>query len=399
MMVQLLPSQRARHQTGIGKAAVPWRFIRPRSAQWSWYPDLDKPHRTGLNKSRFPLPNLFQRGRMFSFRGSHPDRRRFLAVAAAAGTVAILPARGAEAEAALVYDYGGKWDKSFNQAAYEGALRFKQETGIGFRDFEITNESQREQTLRTMARRGAALVIGVGFGHAVAIEKVARLYPDERFVLIDARVDLPNVQSVIYREEEGCFLVGMLAALASKTGTIGFVGGMDAPVTRKYLGAFTQGARAVKPDLAVLQTMVGTTAEAWTDPARGAELARSQLDRGADVLFAAAGASGLGVMQAAADAGKLSIGTDSNQNPLHPGSVLTSMIKRVDLAVYQALMTVRDGSWAGGTHSLGLKEQAIGWVIDGNNRALITPDMKAQVDRAAADILAGKIVPVDVAAP
>jgi basic membrane protein A and related proteins len=211
-------------------------------------------------------------------------------------------------------------------------------------------------------------------------------------------VDQPNVQSVIYREQEGCYLVGMLAALATKSGTLGFVGGMDVPITRRYLGAFIQGAHAVTPDLPILQTMVGTTADAWKDPARGAELARSQLDRGADVVFSAAGASGLGVMQAVADAGKLSIGVDADQSPLHPGSVLTSMIKRVDLAVYQSLSAMHDGSWHGGILSLGLKEQAIGWVYNDNNKTLITPEMKARVDQAQADILAGKIVPVDVTA-
>jgi basic membrane protein A len=324
-------------------------------------------------------------------------RRSFVALASAA---VMLPARAAETAAeagpALVYDYGGRWDKSFNEAAYNGAVRFRAETGIEFRDFEIASESQREQALETMARRKALLVVGIGFGHAVAIDKLARRYPEQRFTLIDAVVDLPNVQSVIYREQEGCFLVGMLAALATKTGTIGFVGGMDAPVTRRYLGAYIQGAHYVTPDLPVLETMVGTTPDAWKDPARGAELARSQIDRGADVIYAAAGASGLGVMQAVADAGKLSIGVDSNQNPLHPGSVLTSMLKRVDLAVYHSLIAAHDGSWQGGTHKLGLADQALGWVIDDNNRALITPEMKARVDQAEADILAGKIVAVDV---
>jgi basic membrane protein A len=341
---------------------------------------------------------IFGPDRGFKLPPASLTRRRFAALALAAGAAAVTPAAAGEVEPVLVYDYGGKWDKSFNQAAFEGAERFRQETGLGFRDFEIANETQREQILQTMARRGAALIVGVGFGHAVAIDKLARLYPKERFVLIDAVVDLPNVQSVVYREQEGCFLVGMLAALASQSGTIGFVGGMDAPVTRKYLGAFIQGARFVRPELVVLQTMVGTTADAWKDPPRGAELARSQLDRGADVIFAAAGASGLGVMQAVADAGKLSIGVDSNQNPLHPGSVLTSMIKRVDLAVYQSLMAAHDGSWHGGKLSLGLKEKALGWIIDDNNRALITPEMKARVDQAEADILAGRIVPVDVTA-
>jgi basic membrane protein A len=331
--------------------------------------------------------------------GSVLGRRRFIGLAALAGATASLPSLAAEAEPALVYDYGGKFDKSFNEAAYEGAERFKKETGIGYRDFEISSESQREQALQTMARRGASLVIGVGFGNAVAIDKLAKAYPQIRFTIIDAVVDQPNVQSVIYREQEGCFLVGMLAALSTKSGTIGFVGGMDVPITRRYLGAYIQGAHAVKPELPVLQTMVGTTPEAWKDPARGTELARSQLDRGADVIFAAAGASGLGVMQAVADAGKLSIGTDSNQGPLHPGSVLTSMIKRVDLAVYQSMLAAHDGSWQGGTLSLGLKEKGVGWILDDLNRALITPEMQARVDQAEADILAGKIVPVDVTKP
>ena len=331
--------------------------------------------------------------------GSVLGRRRFIGLAALAGAMASLPSLAAEAEPALVYDYGGKFDKSFNEAAYEGAERFKKETGIGYRDFEISSESQREQALQTMARRGASLVIGVGFGNAVAIDKLAKAYPQIRFAIIDAVVDQPNVQSVIYREQEGCFLVGMLAALSTKSGTIGFVGGMDVPITRRYLGAYIQGAHAVKPELPVLQTMVGTTPEAWKDPARGTELARSQLDRGADVIFAAAGASGLGVMQAVADAGKLSIGTDSNQGPLHPGSVLTSMIKRVDLAVYQSMLAAHDGSWQGGTLSLGLKEKGVGWILDDLNRALITPEMQARVDQAEADILAGKIVPVDVTKP
>ena len=331
--------------------------------------------------------------------GSVLGRRHFIGLAALAGAVAALPSFAAEAEPALVYDYGGKFDKSFNEAAYQGAERFKKETGIGYRDFEIASESQREQALQTMARRGAALVIGVGFANTVAIDKLAKAYPQIRFAIIDAVVDQPNVQSVIYREQEGCFLVGMLAALATRSGTIGFVGGMDVPITRRYLGAYIQGAHAAKPDLPVLQTMVGTTPDAWKDPARGAELARSQLDRGADVIFAAAGASGLGVMQAVADAGKLSIGTDSNQGPLHPGSVLTSMIKRVDLAVYQSMLAAHDGSWQAGTQSLGLKEKGVGWILDDLNRALITPEMQARLEQAEADILAGRIIPVDVTKP
>jgi basic membrane protein A len=318
-------------------------------------------------------------------------RRSFGRLTGASAVLLAWPASAAETEPVLVYDYGGKWDKSFNEAAYNGAERFKRETGVGYRDIEITNESQREQVLLTFAKREAALVLGIGFGHQAAMTRVAQAYPQVRFTIVDTVIDLPNVQSILFREAEGCFLVGMLAALATKTGTIGFVGGMDIPLVRRFFAGYAEGARFVDPKIELLETMTGTTAAAWSDPPRGAELARSQLDRGADVIFAAAGASGLGALQAVADAGKLSIGVDSNQNPLHPGSVLTSMVKRVDVAVYHSLMAAHDGSWTGGTISLGLKEDGLDWAFDDNNRALITPEMRARVEQAKADILAGRL--------
>ncbi len=324
-------------------------------------------------------------------------RRRDLAVLfGAAGLASAVPrASAAEAEPALVYDFGGKFDHSFNEAAFNGADRFRKETGQEFREIEISNESQREQAIMTMARRGSALVVGVGYGHQSAVAKAAQAYPNERFAIIDTIVDLPNVQSVVFREQEGCYLVGILAAMASRSNVIGFIGGMDSPVFRRVAAAYAQGAKSVKPDLEVLSTMTGTTAQAWVDPTRGAELARSQLSRGADVIFAGAGLTGLGVLQAAADAGKYSIGVDSNQNGLHPGSVLTSMLKRTDVAVYDALKSVKDGTWHGGTVSLGLKEDGLGWALDENNAKLITPDMKARVEAASADIVAGRLVPID----
>ncbi|HVJ56068.1 MAG TPA: BMP family ABC transporter substrate-binding protein [Aliidongia sp.] len=322
---------------------------------------------------------------------SRLTRRAFGRLAGAGTILLALPARAEEGEAALVYDYGGKWDKSFNEAAYNGAERFKKETGAGYREIEISSESQREQVLMTFARRGVPLIIGVGFGHQAAMTKAAQQYPQQRFAIIDTAIDLPNVQSIIFREAEGCFLVGMLAAMASKSGTIGFVGGMDIPLVRRVYAGYAEGAHYINPKLEVLETMTGTTPAAWTDPARGAELARSQLDRGADVIFAAAGATGLGALQAVADAGKLSIGVDSNQNPLHPGSVLTSMMKRVDTAVYQSLKSARDGSWKAGVISLGLKEDGLDWALDDNNRPLITPEMQARVQQAKEDILAGRL--------
>jgi basic membrane protein A len=296
---------------------------------------------------------------------------------------------------AVVFDMGGKFDKSFNEAAYTGAERFRKETGIAYREFEVTNETQREQALRTMARRGAQIVVGIGFAQASGMEKVAKEFPGTKFTIIDAVVELPNVQSIVFKEQEGSFLVGMAAAMASKTGKVGFVGGMDIPLIRKFALGYEEGARYVNPKVEVFQNMTGTTPAAWNDPTRGGELARSQFDRGADVVYAAAGATGLGVLQAAKDRGRLAIGVDSNQNHLQPGSVLTSMIKRVDEAVYGALKTAKDGTWKPGVRSLGLAENGVGYALDQYNRSLVTPEMERRLAQARADIVAGKIKVTD----
>jgi basic membrane protein A len=296
---------------------------------------------------------------------------------------------------AVVFDMGGKFDKSFNEAAYAGAERFKKDTGIAYREFEVTNETQREQAQRNMARRGSHIVVGIGFAQASAIEKVAKEFPATKFVIIDGVVDLPNVQSIVFKEHEGSFLVGMAAAMASRTGKIGFVGGMDIPLIRKFALGYEEGARHVNPKIEIFQNMTGTTPAAWNDPTRGGELARSQFDRGADVVYAAAGATGLGVLQAAKDRGKLAIGVDSNQNHLQPGTVLTSMIKRVDLAVYDALRTARDGTWKPGRRVIGVAENGVGYTVDQHNRHLITPEMERRLAQARADIVAGKIKVTD----
>jgi basic membrane protein A len=299
---------------------------------------------------------------------------------------------------AVVYDTGGKFDKSFNEAAYNGAERFKKETGIAFREFEIQNESQREQALRNLARKGATIIVAVGFSQAAAVAKVAKEFPKVEFTLIDDVVDLPNVQSVLFKEHEGSFLVGVLAAMASKTGKVGFVGGMDIPLIRKFECGYAQGVKYARPDAQVFDNMTGTTPAAWNDPTKGGELAKSQFDRGADVVYAAAGGTGIGVYQAAKDNGKLAIGVDSNQNYLQPGTMLTSMLKRVDLAVYNAFKAAKDGTWKPGVSSLGLAEDGVGWALDDNNKALISADMKAKVDQARQDIVSGKIKVVDYTA-
>lgn len=309
-----------------------------------------------------------------------------LAVAAMSTT-----ALAAEIKPALVYGTGGKFDKSFNEAAYAGAEMYKKETGTEYRDFEPTSDTQGEQAIRNFASRGYNPVIAVSFAWTSAMEKVASEFPDTKFVIVDSVIDLPNVRSVVYNEAEGSYLVGLLAGMASKTGKVGFVGGMDIPLIRKFGCGYVQGAKAAKPGMQVFQNMVGTTGAAWNDPVRAGELTKNQIDQGADVIYAAAGASGLGVLQTAADNKKLSIGVDSNQNHVHPGSVLTSMVKRVDLAVYNAYKDAAEDKFTAGVQSNGIKDDGVVAAIDDDNKALITPEMQAALDKAKADIIAGTV--------
>ena len=294
------------------------------------------------------------------------------------------------AEPAVIYDMGGKFDKSFNQAGYDGAERWKKETGKAYLEFEISNPAQREQAQRRMAERGADPIVGIGFSQGSAVEKVAKDFPNLKFAIIDSVVALPNVQSIVFKEHEGSFLVGMMAAMASKTGKVGFVGGMDIPLIRKFQCGYEQGAKYANPKVEVSANMTGTTPTAWNDPARGAELAKAQFAGGVDVIFAAAGGTGIGVYQAAKDAGKLAIGVDSNQNHLQPGTMLTSMVKRVDVAVYNAFKGVKPG-----VSALGLAEGGVDYALDEHNAKLVSADMKKKVDSAKADIISGKLKVVD----
>ncbi len=316
-------------------------------------------------------------------------RAHFLRTAVFAASAAW--ALQAAAEPAVVYDMGGKFDRSFNQAAYEGAERFRAESGGDYREFEPTNEAQRAQAIRRLAQRGSDPIVAVGFSHAAAVEEVAKEFPQLRFTIIDMVVDLPNVQSVVFKEQEGSFLVGALAAMASKSGKIGFVGGMDIPLIRRFACGYVQGARHVQSGVEVFQNMTGTTPAAWNDPAKGAELAKSQFDRGADVVYAAAGGTGIGVYQAAQDDGKLAIGVDSNQNYLHPGTMLTSMIKRVDVAVFNAFETGAAGTWQPGVQVLGLAEDGVGWALDEHNAGLVDTAMRERIESLRKAIIAGEI--------
>jgi len=296
----------------------------------------------------------------------------------------------------LLYDIGGKFDKSFNEAAYVGAARFKEEFGIDYKDFEPSSETQYEQALKRFARRKADLIIAVGVGYSVAVRNVAKRYPNIKFTVIDAVVDLPNVQSVTFRENEGSFLVGMIAAMKTETGTLGFLGGMDIPLIRRFERGYRQGAEFVRADLSFIENYVGTTPSAWNDPIKASEMARSQYSRGADIIFSAAGPSGLGSIQAAKDSGKLAIGVDSNQNHVAPGFVLTSMLKRVDLGVYQAMVAANQGSWTPGHQVMGLKDGGVDYALDEHNAGLITAKMKAKLEDARAKIISGEIVVADV---
>ncbi len=313
------------------------------------------------------------------------------ALAAFAAAVLIAVAGAAAAEPAVVYSVGGRFDGSFNEAAFRGAERFRAETGESYRDFEIARDADSLQALRNFAGRGFGPIVAIGFNQASSVAAAAKEFPKAQFAIVDMVVEAPNVRSVVFREHEGAYLAGLLAAMASRTGTIGFVGGMDIPIIRRFLCGYRQGAASVSKDVKVLFNMAGDTPAAFTDPARGAELARSQIAQGADVVIQAAGGTGIGVLQAVADAGKLGIGTDSNQNGLHPGHVLTSILKRVDTAVYENFMDARAGRWTPGVRELGLKEGGMDWALDDNNAGLVTPQMRAAVDEAVAGITSGAI--------
>ena len=307
-----------------------------------------------------------------------------------ATAVLALSAGVALAEPAIIYDLGGKFDKSFNEAAFAGATQWATETGGTFKELEMQSEAQREQALRRLAESGANPVVMTGFAFGDVLAQVAPDFPDTRFAIIDMVVDQPNVKSVVFAEHEGSYLVGLLAGMASKSGTVGFIGGMDIPLIRKFGCGYAQGVLAANPAAKVILNMTGSDPTAWNNPVKGGELAKSQKSQGADVIYAAAGGTGIGVLQAAADEGILSIGVDSNQNYLHPGSVLTSMLKRVDVAVYNAF---KEGSdLVPGFNNLDLKAEGVGYALDDNNAALITPDMQAAVDAAAEKIKSGELV-------
>ncbi|MDE2429399.1 MAG: BMP family ABC transporter substrate-binding protein [Burkholderiales bacterium] len=310
-------------------------------------------------------------------------------------TASSVNAFAADPKFAVIYDAGGKFDKSFNQSASEGAARFKKETNIGYMEVQVSSDTQTEQVLRNLARKKVDLIAAIGFAQGQAVQNIAKEFPKTKFVLIDGIAKGDNVSSVLFKEQEGSYLVGVAAAMASKSKKVGFVGGMDIPLIRNFSCGYAQGVKATDPKIEVIQNMVGTTTSAWNDPAKGGELARAQFERGVDVVFAAAGGSGMGTLQAAKEKGKLAIGVDSNQNYMHPGTMLTSMVKRVDQAIYDSFMQLKNGTWKGGVTYKGLKENGVDWALDKDNRSVVSADIEKKVNAAKQDIINGKIKVVD----
>jgi basic membrane protein A len=292
---------------------------------------------------------------------------------------------------AIIYAVGQKFDRSFNEAAFGGAERFRLATGIAYLEVEPHALAEFQSGVPALVRRGATDIVAVGYYYATPLAALAAQFPDIRFTLIDATVDAPNVQSVVWREHEGAFLAGMLAALASRTGTVGFVAALDIPLIRRYTAGYDAGARFARDDVRVLINFVGTTPEAFNDPTRAAEVAGAQFDRGVDVVFAGAGVSNLGVFQRAVERGRLAIGVDSNQNGLYPGTILTSLVKHVDVAVETSFALGRAGQWRPGRRSLGLAEDGQSLAFDEHNANLITPAVRARIDEVRADIIAGRL--------
>jgi basic membrane protein A len=324
---------------------------------------------------------------------------------ACSGVIGKRDESGGKLRVGIVFDIGGKDDKSFNAAAWEGVKRAKEELGIFLRDVEPGDPTSIEPSMRAFAERGYNLIIGVGFAQAPIMNDVAHDYPDLNFAIIDGVIDMPNVASLIFKEHEGSFLVGMIAARTTRTGKIGFVGGMDIPLIHKFEIGYAEGARYANPKIEVFDNYVGVTDAAWNNPGKGKELAKAQIERGADVIFQAAGNSGLGVFDAAEEVNKLAIGVDSNQNWVKPGFILTSMIKRVDVSVFNSVKDMVEGHFKGGIHELGLENDGVGYALDAYNRDLasyplsyIPQAVLDEVERAKQDIIAGRIKVTDAMA-
>ncbi|NTW69453.1 MAG: BMP family ABC transporter substrate-binding protein [Chlorobiaceae bacterium] len=300
----------------------------------------------------------------------------------------------------LVFDVGGRGDKSFNDSAYNGLEMAKKKHGVTFLYVEPQGEgADREAALRQMASDpDTGLIIGVGLLFSDDITRIAAEFPDKKFACIDyiskpGAVIPANLQGVVFEEKKGSYLVGALAALVSKTKTVGFIGGMESSVIKKFETGFIKGVHAVDPRIKVISGYIGMTGSAFANPSKGKELALGQFARGADIIYEAAGASGLGVIEAARETKKLVICTDRDQEPDAPGFVLSSMIKAVDRAVLKTVEGVLDGSFKGGTVAVyGLTDRYTDYVYNDKNSALIGQEKYDKVEAFRNKIVGGEIV-------
>jgi len=302
----------------------------------------------------------------------------------------------------IVFDIGGKDDRSFNAAAWEGVQRAAKDLPLILRDIEPGTPNAIEPAMRAFAERHFDLIIGVGFAQAPIMELVAKDYPNIQFAIIDGVSNLPNVASLVFKEQEGSYLVGILAAKTSKTGTIGFLGGMDIGLIHRFAKGYEEGAKSVNPNIRVIANYVGVTDGAWNNPGKGKELSLAQIGKGADVIFTAAGNSGLGAFDAVEQQGKQNgrathfvIGVDSNQNMVKPGFVLTSMVKRVDNAVYDIVKEVVNHNFSPGIHVFGLDKDGVGYAMDGFNKDLVSPEAIQEAETAKKKIIEGQIKVTD----
>ncbi|MFN0141523.1 MAG: BMP family protein [Pyrinomonadaceae bacterium] len=320
---------------------------------------------------------------------------------------------GCKIKVGIVFDIGGKNDRSFNAAAWEGVKRAEKELDICLYDVEPGNPTSIEPAMRAFAERNFDLIFGVGFAQGPIMQKVANDFPDIKFAIVDGvifeadgKTPKKNVASLVFREHEGSYLVGMIAAAKSKTGVLGFVGGMDIPLIHRFAKGYEEGALSVNPNAKFVVNYVGVTDGAWNNPGRGKELSLSQIEKGADVIFTAAGNSGLGAFDAVeqygrnpqGEANKFVIGVDSNQNGVKPGFVLTSMVKRVDNACYDVVKEVLGGKFEGGFHVFGLDKDGVAYAMDDFNRELIPGDVIQRVEAAKARIIAGEVKVTDAMA-
>lgn len=305
--------------------------------------------------------------------------------------LSFLPTLSQAFKVGLVLDKGGKDDKSFNSSAYLGAMKAQKELGIELKYVEATDNNAIESLHRAFARKNFDLIIGVGFAQTEALKKIAPQFPKTKFALVDGEVNTNNLRSLLFEEHEGSFIVGAIAALKSKTGSVGFIGGMDIPLIRRFQMGYEAGAKHINPKIKVITNYIGVTGEAWNNPAKAKELALSQLGQKADVIFVAAGASGSGVFDAAEEKKAYAIGVDSNQNWMKPGVVLTSMIKAVDVAVYDTIKMANENKFAAGTTRFGLKNLGVDYAYDNHNSKILGADIRSKADDLKKKIISGQI--------